>query len=402
MRAADIPDPGSMRPADRATAGSDEGHDADGLQYDVSGDGRRALRPQFARMDGVVSTSGAANADTGPVSGGRQHASGPGRADGGPVGPRGGFQPGRGPDFARTVPANGYAWWYVDALSDDGENGITIIAFIGSVFSPYYAFARRSGPADPLNHCAVNVAVYRKQGHRWAMTERPRGAVNRSVNYFRVGPSSLSWDGTSLKIQIDEITVPVPSRLRGTVRVVPTAVTPQAFLLNETGNHGWWPIAPCARVQIAFDHPHLRWQGDGYFDMNSGDAPLEQGFVDWQWSRGATWAGTAILYDALRRDGSRIKLAMNFNPQGRMQTFNAPSEVALKRTGWRIARSVPSEASATVIKTLENAPFYARSVVSAKLLSEPVTLMHESLSLDRFSVPVVQAMLPFRMPRAPK
>ena len=48
-------------------------------------------------------------------------------------------------NFDQIVPHNGYAWWYVDALSDDGENGITIIAFIGSVFSPYYAFARRRG-----------------------------------------------------------------------------------------------------------------------------------------------------------------------------------------------------------------------------------------------------------------
>jgi carotenoid 1,2-hydratase len=28
--------------------------------------------------------------------------------------------------------------------------------------------------------------------------------------------------------------------------------------------------------------------------------------------------------------------------------------------------------------------------------------MHESLALDRFRMPVVQAMLPFRMPRARK
>jgi carotenoid 1,2-hydratase len=399
MRAADIPDPGSVRPADRATAASDAGHDADGLQYDVSGDGRRALRPQFARMDGIVSASGGANTYTGPVSGGGQRASRSGRTDGGPVGPRSGIDPARGPDFARTVPANGYAWWYVDALSDDGENGITIIAFIGSVFSPYYALARRKVPADPLNHCAINVAVYRKQGHRWAMTERPRGAVSRTSDCFTVGPSSLSWDGTSLKIQIDEISVPIPGRLRGTVRVVPSAATSQAFLLSEDGNHGWWPIAPCARVQVALDDPHLRWQGDGYFDMNRGDAPLEQGFVDWQWSRGATRDGTAILYEARRRDGSRIDLAMNFDARGRMQKFQPPPEVALKRTGWRIGRSVRSEASATIIKTLENAPFYARSVVSAKLLGEPITLMHESLSLDRFRMPIVQAMLPFRMPR---
>jgi len=281
-------------------------------------------------------------------------------------------------------------------------NGITIIAFIGSVFSPYYAFARRGGPADPLNHCAVNVAVYRKSGKRWAMTERPRGAVSRTANTFTVGPSNLSWDGKSLTIRIDEIAVPIPSRIRGTVRVVPTAITEQAFTLNENGHHLWWPIAPCARVQVALDRPHLRWQGDGYFDMNRGDAPLEQGFSDWQWARGATRDGTVILYEALRRDGGRIDLAITFDPQGRTQAFEPPPLVGLRRSGWRVGRTIRSDGAANIVRTLEDAPFYARSVVSAKLLGEPVMLMHESLSLDRFKMPVVQAMLPFRMPRAPK
>jgi carotenoid 1,2-hydratase len=301
-----------------------------------------------------------------------------------------------------VVHPNGYAWWYVDALSDDGQNGITIIAFIGSVFSPYYARARRTGVADPLNHCAVNVAIYRKGGNRWTMTERPRVMVSRTVNSFTVGPSRLSWDGKSLIIRLNEISVPIPGRVRGTVRVVPTAITQQVFSLNEDGNHWWWPIAPCARVQVALDHPHLRWQGDGYFDMNSGDAPLERGFSDWQWSRGVMRDGTAILYETRRRDGSRVDLAVKFDPQGRMQVFDPPPEAAMNSTGWRVRRSVRSEGEAKIIRTLENAPFYARSVVSAKLLGEPVTLMHESLSLDRFKMPIVQAMLPFRMPRARK
>lgn len=268
------------------------------------------------------------------------------------------------------------------------------------MFSPYYAFARRNGPADPLNHCAINVAVYTKGSGRWAMTERSRDAVSRTSNLFNVGPSSLSWDGNALVIRVDEIAVPIPRRLRGTIRVVPTAITRQAFLLNEIGNHRWWPIAPCARVQVTLERPHLRWQGDGYFDMNRGDMPLESGFVDWQWSRGATPDGAIILYEALRRDGSRIDLAMTFDPQGRMQTFEPPSLHALKCTGWRVGREVRSEDAPGIIKTLEDAPFYARSVVSAKLLDEPVILMHESLSLDRFRMPIVQAMLPFRMPRA--
>ncbi|WP_245427623.1 hydratase [Bradyrhizobium sp. MOS003] len=268
------------------------------------------------------------------------------------------------------------------------------------MFSPYYAFARRKGPADPLNHCAVNVAVYRSSGNRWAMTERSRDAVNRTTDTFTVGPSHLSWDGRSLTIDVDEITVPIPGRLRGTIRLVPTAITQQAFSLNRSGNHQWWPIAPCARVQVRLDHPRLSWQGDGYFDMNHGDAPLEQGFADWQWSRGAMRDGTAILYEAQRRDGNKVDLAMTFDPSGRMQAFDPPPTVDLRRTGWRVARSVRSESAAKIVKTLEDAPFYARSVISAKLLGEPVTLMHESLSLDRFKMPVVQAMLPFRMPRA--
>lgn len=231
------------------------------------------------------------------------------------------------------------------------------------------------------------------------MTERPSEAVSRTASQFTVGPSNLSWDGKSLTIRIDEITVPIPRRVRGTVRVVPTTVTQHAFMLNEKGNHRWWPIAPCARVQVELDRPHLRWQGDGYFDMNRGDQPIEDGFTRWQWARGATRDGAVILYEAFRRDGSRADLAMTFDPQGSMQAFEAPPLQSLKPTGWRIERAVHSEEPASVFRTLEDAPFYARSVVTAKLLGEPVTLMHESLSLNRFRLPVVQAMLPFRMPR---
>ena len=48
-----------------------------------------------------------------------------------------------GPDFNVAVPPSGYRWWYLDGLSADGQRGLTVIAFVGSVFSPYYAAARR-------------------------------------------------------------------------------------------------------------------------------------------------------------------------------------------------------------------------------------------------------------------
>ncbi len=92
------------------------------------------------------------------------------------------------------------------------------------MFSPYYAWSRRRGRGDPLQHCAVNVALYgRPKG--WAMTERGRSAVWRDATQLRIGPSLLHWDGTCLTIDIAEVTAPLPSRLRGTVRVHPAALT---------------------------------------------------------------------------------------------------------------------------------------------------------------------------------
>jgi carotenoid 1,2-hydratase len=74
---------------------------------------------------------------------------------------------------------------------------------------------------------------------------------------------------------------------------------------------------------------------------------------------------------------------------------------SLDSTGWRVARTARADAQqlVTVKRTLEDAPFYARSQLSAKLFGETAEIVHESLSLDRFRMPIVQAMLPFRMPR---
>lgn len=286
-------------------------------------------------------------------------------------------------------------------MSGDGRQGITLIAFVGSVFSPYYAWARRLGRADPQNHCALNVALYGDKAKRWAMTERRQGAIRRSANEFVIGPSSVEWDGEALTFRIDEVTNPFPSRLRGTVRVYPAALTRETFALDTAGRHRWRPIAPCARVQVDFQQPATRWLGEGYFDLNHGDAPLEQDFSGWQWSRAGTRAGTVITYDTAARGSDGASLSLRFDRTGAVEHLEPLSRNNLPPTGWRIARTARGDAQlpVTVQRTLEDAPFYARSQLSARLLGEPADVMHESLSLDRFRMPVVQAMLPFRMPR---
>ena len=85
-------------------------------------------------------------------------------------------------------------------MSDDGEHGLTVIAFLGSVFSPYYAWARGRGVAKPEDHVALNVALYGPRA-RWAMTERGAGSLVRDADHLVIGPSGLAWDGTTLTIR---------------------------------------------------------------------------------------------------------------------------------------------------------------------------------------------------------
>jgi carotenoid 1,2-hydratase len=349
-------------------------------------------------MDGVVSAAGIGDENSGPLSGGRLDASGRGRADGGAVGAPGRAAPRLGPRFDAPVPPGGYLWWYLDGISGDGRHAITLIAFVGSVFSPYYAW---SGRGDPLNHCAVNVALYGKPGARWAMTERGRRAVVRSERRLQIGPSSLQWQGGTLKIDVDEIGAPIPKRIRGTIRVTPSAFIERSFTLDAAGNHIWQPIAPMARIEVALDHPDLNWSGSAYLDSNFGAEPLETEFKNWTWSRAHLKDDAVVLYDAARRDGTQASLALRFGPDGGVTPEEPPPLAALAPTGWRIARETRADIGqpVRVEKTLEDTPFYARTLLETQLYGERAQAFHESLSLDRVASPIVRAMLPFRMPR---
>ena len=95
-------------------------------------------------------------------------------------------------------------------------------------------------------------------------------------------------------------------------------------MLNETGQHRWRGIAPLARIEAAFSQPDLRWQGEGYLDSNAGDAPLEDGFSHWTWSRAELNGGAAVLYDAARRDGSHFSRGLLFDRQGKVEEFSPP------------------------------------------------------------------------------
>lgn len=309
----------------------------------------------------------------------------------------------REPRFDVPVPASGYRWWYVDGLSADGQCGIVIIAFLGSVFSPYYFRARRRGPADPENHCAINVGLYRPRGKLWAMTERSRRSLSRSANSMQVGPSRIAWHDNCLTVDIEERAVPFGQRLRGRIRVMPRVRNDQVFTLDAGARHSWQPLSPAADIEVELDKPDWRWRGHAYFDTNHGERALEDDFLHWNWSRSSSQTAaegeTRITYAITQNDDQKRALALRFASNGALTRESVPPNVRLPTSGWRVARETRSSGQVRVVRTLEDAPFYARSILDQTGGSNPGLVMHENLALDRFRAAWVRCLLPFRMPR---
>ncbi len=113
-----------------------------------------------------------------------------------------------------------------------------MIAFVGSVFSPYYAWAhRRSGAANPENHCAINLAIYSPGNKRWTMTERSAASVHRNQTEFVVGPSQLQWHGDHLRVDFYERAVPFGQKVAGHFKVFPKQFFNFSTGLDDQGKH---------------------------------------------------------------------------------------------------------------------------------------------------------------------
>ena len=295
------------------------------------------------------------------------------------------------------MPENGYAWWYVDGVSDCGQFAVSVIAFIGSVFSPWY---RWSGRRDPDNHCCINVATYGRGG-RFAMTDRGRSALRQSETTFTVGPSSLVWRDGRLVIDIDEVSsLPLISRMRGQIVVTPEGVTDVELPLTPEGTHVWRPFAPTSRIEVDLG-PGWQWSGHGYFDANFGTRALEQDFDYWTWARYPVDGGSVCFYDAVRRDGTELAVGLKFAASGEILPFEGPPPTPMARSLWMVKRETRADAGVRPkqVKAMLDAPFYTRSVVETVIDGELTQGVHEALDLNRFRGPWLMPMLAVRVPR---
>jgi carotenoid 1,2-hydratase len=127
--------------------------------------------------------------------------------------------------------------------------------------------------------------------------------------------------------------------------------------------------------------------------------PLEESFESWVWSRAALMDGAAIVYDTVLRDGSNAAFALQIGADGRVTELPVPPRREMTTTFWRMARHMRADQPFETLALLEDSPFYSRTLLKLETAEGKADAFHESLSLTRFRTPVVQLMLPFRMPR---
>jgi carotenoid 1,2-hydratase len=381
---------------------ADGAYDTSRFSSTISGNGWSPLRHGNSRLDELISTAQFNIQHQESFPGGGERASGTGSANGSAIRKIGGRNPDGSPAFDQLVPNGGYLWWYVDGISDDGQHGITIIAFVGSVFSPYYLWANRKQFADPNHYCCLNVAIYSPNKKRWTMTERGKRLVHRDATHFQIGPSQLHWNGNSLVIDITERAVPFGQKVIGKVTVHPEQLFNYSVPLDQLGKHRWGPLAPTSRVEVAFSEPQIHWSGHAYLDSNEGDEPINRPFQEWDWARALLKdQSTAVVYDVREKNGAENLLALRFKHDGTVENFEIGQRFSLPPTLWKIKRHLRSDsAKPTVIQDLEDTPFYSRSILQGDWLGENnLMCMHETLNVPRFSSTAVQMMLPWRMPR---
>ncbi|MDU8910932.1 carotenoid 1,2-hydratase [Aestuariicoccus sp. MJ-SS9] len=283
-------------------------------------------------------------------------------------------------------------------MSDCGTRAVSVIGFIGSVFSPWY---RWSGRKDPENHVCINVATY-GPGGRFTMTDRGRSALRQSPRRFDVGPSSMRWESGQLIVDVNEISgPPLIGRVRGQIRVTPRAVTHVELPLTPDGAHIWRPFGPVSDIEVDLEAPGWQWSGHGYFDANFGTRALEEDFAYWTWGRFPHRGGSTCFYDATRLDGSELGAGFHFDPDGTAQEIALPEKLGFRRSFWAVKRETRGDAGAKPrqVMNMLDAPFYSRSMVETTLDGTTSVGVHEALDLTRFRSPWLKPMLAVRVPR---
>ncbi len=252
--------------------------------------------------------------------------------------------------------AKGYEWWYFDALSDDGREGVVIIFLDNFVFSPRYnapekskfsvrnLFPNRQKDFEAKEKVPAVAFIYYRDG-------RP---VYRAINEFaekdffgnsenpecRIGDNHFKFEsapyGSGYTIQIN-----AKLRKNRTVEAHFEWLSIESdFLPNKEINlektHFWNLVAPrsdvSGRVTVygnkgkTLDVVHFR--GTGYHDHNLDNRWMPATVEDWQWGRAHFADSTAVFYryKEIGEKSSVTKLMTTRNGELRERSANFAEE----------------------------------------------------------------------------
>ena len=221
--------------------------------------------------------------------------------------------------FNRKLKPHGYQWWYVDAISEDQSYSLTMIIFVGHVFSPHYFRARQTETEPklrPESFCAFNISLHALTNSAvkqlgspslWVLNEYstnapelPAQQVQRDCHSFKINDSQWLQTKDEVLININEVTKAffqrMSSKIIGQVRLKLKRFHHE-IPLDHARKHHWMAIAPFAEINVDLEQPNLSFKGRAYHDGNWGEEPLENAFKSWTWSRAELSQGTCVLYD---------------------------------------------------------------------------------------------------------
>jgi len=282
--------------------------------------------------------------------------------------------------------AGAYRWYYADVGC--GDVSAVVIFLVGSLFSPRYAARPR---ALPLEHCAVNFALYAGGRRRqWVLTEYP--TATQSGGVLSIGRSSLRVcaDGT-VEIDLRERLAPFGAETAAEMVLRPVAPGLGAVPLLPDGSHLWEPRAPRCEAELHLPLLGHVLQGHGYHDANAGDSPLGSTLPSWSWTRVHAPDRTAI--DFRLPAGERLTVCTDARGTSLRRDLAPGPDGVSTSWGLRVPRTLSAGGLDLPAPDLvESSPFYARLVARAGGLDA----IGEVADFRRFRSPLVRWMAHFR------
>lgn len=288
--------------------------------------------------------------------------------------------------------AGAYRWFYADVTA--GEYSAVCIFMVGSLFSPRYSVGARRG-ALPLEHCAVNFALYRRGvRQRWVLSEYPRAAMMRGGRALHIGASRLEYgaDGT-VCMEVDERCAPFGGRVRARLVLEPQVPAAEEVQLVPGVPHYWRALAPRAKARLEVHSERVASEGLGYHDSNHGAELLGARLSGWQWARTHGPEETVVEYHL---PGGVAPLRVTAGRLGtraeRAPAPQAPRETNLTGWGLRVPTRLGEHHPPAAPRLLESSPFYAR----VESRHAGLDAMGEVANFRRFHSPFIRWMAHFR------